>query len=89
MQRGNPQFRFRLPRAEQETLREMARVYGSESASGFVRELVRAAVTGPEKAGAFVQRLLEKQGEQLALNLTARAAEKAKAGCRRRRARRV
>ena len=68
-------FNFRLPREKHAEIREMARVYGA-TGSGFVRELVLAAISGPEQAQEFVARLLRKQGEQLALDWSAKVPAK-------------
>lgn len=64
---ATPHFTFRLPRKEARNLRLVARIYGSASASAFVRELLRAILSEDLVAAAtFLQELgrkLYSQGE--------------------------
>jgi len=65
-----PLFNFRLPEEEANTLREVAKLYGSPSASAFVREMVTTMCSGePDQAKAFIGRLISRMGEQLSLSL--------------------
>jgi hypothetical protein len=65
-------FALRLPEKVQESLRDMAKVYGSPNASAFAREMLTAMTSGDiEQVKAFNARLIARAGEQLTLTLNA------------------
>ena len=67
-----PTFTFRLPRADQEALAEMAKLYGSKNSSEFARELVGVMCSGDmERIKTFNGRLIARMGEQLTLKFNA------------------
>ncbi len=67
-----PIFNFRLSTDRANSLREMAKVYGSKNTSEFLREMVGAMCSGEtEQIKGFVGRLIQRAGEQLTLQLTA------------------
>jgi hypothetical protein len=67
-----PHITFRLHPDKAKTLREMAKVFGSPTASDFLREMVGAMCSGNvEEVKAFVGRLIQRSGEQLTLQLNA------------------
>jgi hypothetical protein len=67
-----PHFTFRLHPEKAKALREMSKVFGSPTASDFLREMVGSMCSGkPEEVKAFVGRLIQKSGEQLTLQLNA------------------
>lgn len=71
---NTPLFAFRLDSVKAQQLRELSRVYGAETPSHFLREMVGAVVSGdPSTVEAFNTRLFQKMGEQLALDFTAKA----------------
>jgi len=74
-----PIFNVRLPAKDQETLRAVAKVFGSANASEFAREMLTTMCSGdPARIAAFNRRLIMSVGEQLVLTLNAPLMEAAK-----------
>ena len=57
-----PMFNFRLPKADADALRMVAKVYGAPNPSG-----------EPKKTGDFLSKLMVKMGEQLAFEFAQKA----------------
>lgn len=69
-----PMFNFRLPKADADALRMVAKVYGAPNPSAFLREMVGAVISGePKKTGDFLSKLMVKMGEQLAFEFAQKA----------------
>jgi hypothetical protein len=82
-------FNFRLPKKASRQLRSLAKVYNGGNASGLVRDMVVAAVSGPEEVAKFNVRLMEKLTGQMALEfmhrqVMAEPAQRRKKGARKR-----
>jgi len=68
----SPIFTFRLPAADLESVRELAKVYGAASTGAFIAELVGVVCSGDSaRLTAFHTRLIQRVGEQLTLDLSA------------------
>jgi len=66
----SPKFTFRLPQQDRDALAEMAKVYGANSAGGFLAEMVGAMCSAdPVRIKTFYSRLIAGAGEQLTLRL--------------------
>jgi protein required for attachment to host cells len=71
-------FNFRLPKADADALRMVAKVYGAPNPSAFLREMVGAVISGePKKTGDFLSKLMVKMGEQLAFEFAQKATKHA------------
>jgi hypothetical protein len=67
---GRPRLGVRFSKEELVQLRELSVSYGSPTMSDFVRELVGAVISGdPSAVMAFVNRLVDRVGGQMALNV--------------------
>lgn len=67
-----PNFVFRLPTPEREALIEMSKLYGAESPSAFLRDMIGAMCSGDlARVKEFNGRLVRAAGEQLILTLNA------------------
>jgi predicted DNA-binding protein len=67
-----PLFNLRLSPKVQDGLKALAKVYGAPNTTSFVREVLEVMVSNDiEQLKAFVGRLIQKQGEQLTLQLNA------------------
>jgi hypothetical protein len=67
MKKPDPVFNFRLPKAAARNLRGLAKVYNGGNASAFLRDMVFAALSGPEEVAKFNLRLMEKVTGQMTL----------------------
>lgn len=64
---------FRITKGDKDTVKELAKLYGSRSPGEFISEMVSSMISGdPKKAGVFLHRLTQKMGEQLTLDLQAK-----------------
>jgi hypothetical protein len=71
-----PNYNFRLPMAERETLRQLAKTYGASNVSVFLRDMISAlAGKDEERAKKFYARLMEGAAVQFQLQLTVDAAK--------------
>lgn len=69
---ATPQFNFRLPTEQADSLRLMAKIYGASTPAAFLREMIGAMCSADvEKVKGFVARIVQKSGEQLTLQLNA------------------
>lgn len=67
-----PMFAIRLAEETQKSLVEMARVYGSPSASAYAREVLEVMTSSDqERVKAFIARWIAKSGEQMTLKFNA------------------
>ena len=75
----DPIIALRLPKAERGRLRAVAKIYGAPSTSAFVRDMLRAILSGtPEGPAPFLQRLGMALGQQQQLDLFAQARTEAR-----------
>lgn len=71
MSRGKPTINFRTTPDTRQKLWEMASVYGSQTTSEFMREMVEAMCSDDaEKVQTFMVRLFTRLGERKQLKLT-------------------
>lgn len=73
-------FTFRMKIEDRKSLEELYKLYGSPTPGAFLCEMCNALLSGDQrKAAHFIQRMIQKSGEQLFLKLEAEARAKAEA----------
>ena len=69
---NSPIFTFRLPAEDLESVRQIAKIYGSPSTGSFIAEVVGVICAGDAaRLTAFHTRLIQRMGEQLTLDFSA------------------